>query len=125
MCSRRRMCSSRSTTISARPGRTWQASSRNLIRKEHQMNDRARDLLVAASLTGTPQIKGALRMGSARCAIGVLCDDLVARGLWSWDFQTPFGPAGLGIQLYRVNDIAEHEWYRIVEANNGGWDFLT
>lgn len=76
------------------------------------MNDRAREALVAAALSGVKQIKGAFADDDGgRCALGVLID------AWQKDNALPIDEwaeisAGDAKLIQDANDILE-------------WDFLT
>ena len=73
------------------------------------MNDRAREVLVAAALNNVRQIRWEERdKDGGRCAIGVLVD------------------AANGCSLATIFDVSREDWGNIVYANDKlGWDFLT
>jgi hypothetical protein len=75
------------------------------------MNDRAREVLVQAALSGVRQIKGRASDGrGGYCAVGVL-------KLYHRD-KTQYWT--------HAYDISDEEWGEIIRANdNLGWDFIT
>ena len=86
------------------------------------MNDKAREALVAAALSGVKQIKFALQdSDGGRCANGVLMEACtgVAPHQINW---TTFNPS----RFWEWGGLSLKEEDEIVHANNVlGWDFLT
>ena|SRR5690349_13030497 len=97
------------------------------------MNDKAREVLVAAALNGVEQVRGTFGAGDARCAMGVLGESLglLKRSPWNYiTFDQKPIPSwemfSLDIEkICKEFDITQKELFEIMNANDDkGWDFL-
>ena len=88
------------------------------------MNDKAREALVAAALTGVKQIKNRLDDGkTGRCAMGVLYESVGLDLHWNLFDKDMYGKI---MRARRKLGLTGMECLEIMDANdNLGWDFLT
>jgi hypothetical protein len=85
------------------------------------MNDRAREALVAAALSGIPQTRGEYyNHHGGRCAMGVLLDVV---DYWNGPLMAQMDARECLYKNFAIG-AREHEQIRVANDSKG-WDFLT